>query len=447
MLSAASLPEEVVDAEDLALVERLVQRVVQLHRAREVGAERLLHDDARALGQARPRRAAARLRARPRAERSGSAGARRRRRARLRARRRSSPAPRCPPTGTRRRGATRTSSQSSSGTPWCANSSSAPRANARKPSSSRSSSDVPTIRHSGSSPACARWNSPGRSLRRARSPVAPNSTITCGRSGEIRLELMSVGSDPTTHLSARFGGCEPSRRNCSQGGLGSGAGPEDDLGGRLGVLFGRAPAPRSARIAATRRAFERPQAPAPSAATAPSAMAQRAPNCCDTQPTIGPPIGVLPRNSIAWSASTRPRISGAGFDLHDRRRRDEERDARDAEERARTSTRTTGSARTPSAPSRRRSRATPWRRCATLIVLRRAVRSAPTSAPTLTTENSSVNVVPVAVQVARGEQREDGLEVVRQRADDGHHHERHPELGHAAHVAQPFAHLALGLAA
>ena len=90
------LAEEVVDAEDLALVERLVQRVVQLHRAREVGAERLLHDDARPLGQARPRRAAARPRARRRAGRSGSAAARRRRRARPRARRRSSPAPPCP---------------------------------------------------------------------------------------------------------------------------------------------------------------------------------------------------------------------------------------------------------------------------------------------------------------------------------------------------------------
>ena len=54
-----------------------------------------------------------------------------------------------------------------------------------------------TCRRSGTraaGPACARWNRPGRSLRRARSPVAPNSTITCGRSGEIRLELMSVGS-------------------------------------------------------------------------------------------------------------------------------------------------------------------------------------------------------------------------------------------------------------
>ncbi len=46
------LPEEVVDAEDLTLVERLVQRRVELHRAREVGTERLLHDDAGPIGEA-----------------------------------------------------------------------------------------------------------------------------------------------------------------------------------------------------------------------------------------------------------------------------------------------------------------------------------------------------------------------------------------------------------
>ena len=37
----------------------------------------------------------------------------------------------------------------------------------------------------------------------------------------------------------------------------------------------------------------------------------RAPKAWHTAPTIGPPIGVLPRNTIACSASTRPRISGA----------------------------------------------------------------------------------------------------------------------------------------
>ncbi len=47
------LAEEMVDAEDLVLVEHLVQFGVERDRALEVGPERLLHDDARALGEAR----------------------------------------------------------------------------------------------------------------------------------------------------------------------------------------------------------------------------------------------------------------------------------------------------------------------------------------------------------------------------------------------------------
>ena len=43
------LAEEVVDAKDLLLGEHLVQLGVQRHRAREIRAERLLHDDARVL--------------------------------------------------------------------------------------------------------------------------------------------------------------------------------------------------------------------------------------------------------------------------------------------------------------------------------------------------------------------------------------------------------------
>ena len=40
-------------------------------------------------------------------------------------------------------------------------------------------------------------------------------------------------------------------------------------------------------------------------------MATRGPATSATHPTIGPPIGVLPRNTIDWMASTRPRYSGA----------------------------------------------------------------------------------------------------------------------------------------
>ena len=46
-------PEEVVDPEDLVLVEDRVHRVVQRDRAGEIGPERLLHDDARAVGHPR----------------------------------------------------------------------------------------------------------------------------------------------------------------------------------------------------------------------------------------------------------------------------------------------------------------------------------------------------------------------------------------------------------
>ena len=58
------LAEEVVDAEDLALVERLVQRGVQPPGAGQVGAERLLHDDPAALDEVGVGRASAPRRAR-----------------------------------------------------------------------------------------------------------------------------------------------------------------------------------------------------------------------------------------------------------------------------------------------------------------------------------------------------------------------------------------------
>src|SRR3954467_11851675 len=44
---------------------------------------------------------------------------------------------------------------------------------------------------------------------------------------------------------------------------------------------------------------------------APTVSDARGPARSATQPTMGPPIGVLPRNTIAWMASTRPRYAGA----------------------------------------------------------------------------------------------------------------------------------------
>jgi hypothetical protein len=45
------LAEEVIDAKDLLLGKHFVQLGVQRHRARQIGAEGLLHDDARVLHQ------------------------------------------------------------------------------------------------------------------------------------------------------------------------------------------------------------------------------------------------------------------------------------------------------------------------------------------------------------------------------------------------------------
>ena len=72
------------------------------------------------------------------------------------------------------------------------NSSSALRTFCLNPSASRSSSDTPTMRQPGMKPALARWNSPGSSLRRARSPVAPNSTTTCGNRGPTPAGILAT---------------------------------------------------------------------------------------------------------------------------------------------------------------------------------------------------------------------------------------------------------------
>ena len=53
------LAQEMIDAEDLVLVEDLVQLGVQRHRACQIGAERLFHDDPGALDEAGLRRAGA----------------------------------------------------------------------------------------------------------------------------------------------------------------------------------------------------------------------------------------------------------------------------------------------------------------------------------------------------------------------------------------------------
>src|SRR5580692_3086880 len=54
------------------------------------------------------------------------------------------------------------------------------RARCRKSSSLSSLVEEPMTRYSGMRPDMERWSNPGNSLRAARSPVAPKSTMTCG---------------------------------------------------------------------------------------------------------------------------------------------------------------------------------------------------------------------------------------------------------------------------
>src|SRR5258708_9543960 len=54
------------------------------------------------------------------------------------------------------------------------------------------SSATAMILQPGMNPALDRWNKPGKSLRRARSPVAPNRTTTCGNCGPTPAEILAI---------------------------------------------------------------------------------------------------------------------------------------------------------------------------------------------------------------------------------------------------------------
>ena len=175
------LAQEVVDAEDLLLVEDLVQHVVEGDGAGQVGAERLLHDDPRPLDQLGVAPASGSRSGPPRAGRSGSAAAAVRRRSPPRPRPRRRPAPAAPPRSRRRSAASRSSPTAA------ARSSPVRELVARRGGpgggTPRRSSCASSSRRCGSrasSPTCARCSRPGSSLRAARSPVAPNRMMTCG---------------------------------------------------------------------------------------------------------------------------------------------------------------------------------------------------------------------------------------------------------------------------
>ena len=192
------LAEEVVDAEDLLLAEDPLDRVVELRALREVGAERLLHDHPRAARRARAARSMRDDRRRGRGRHAQV----------VQQARRPPPELAPPPAPTARGEALGALAQVDVGEP---RGEVAPIASSvagvaaelvpRRPGEvagtrrrRSSSSEVPTMRKSGISPWVERCSSPGSSLRRARSPVAPKSTMTCGSSVGTAEAAASPGS-------------------------------------------------------------------------------------------------------------------------------------------------------------------------------------------------------------------------------------------------------------
>ena len=171
-------------------------------------------------------------------------------------------------------------------------------------------------------------------------------------------------------------------------------------------------------------------------------MPARGPHIWLTKPTMGPPMGVLPRKTIAWSASTRPRISGAAFtctiavdavrkamlaqpiampngNVEREARRERQREHRDAERGARHDDVTDRDLLAP----RGRQRAD-QRTDADDREQHRERRVA-------------------AVERPLHEQRHHDLEVEGERPDDCHHDERDPQLGLATRVGESGPYLPL----
>ncbi len=63
------------------------------------------------------------------------------------------------------------------------------------------------IRHLGMKRAVMRWKSPGSSLRWERSPVAPNSTTTCGAFGPTPAGIFDIAKAPELFVLSRLRHC------------------------------------------------------------------------------------------------------------------------------------------------------------------------------------------------------------------------------------------------
>ena len=106
---------------------------------------------------------------------------------------------------------------------------------------------------------------------------------------------------------------------------------------------------------------------------------------------MGPPIGVEPRNTIAWMARTRPRYSAPAsswtmaVDVVMKVMEARPSSTATGKATTRPGVRASSTMATPNAPAA-------WTSCCGFTVVRRAVLSAPISEPRLSTENSRVKV-------------------------------------------------------
>ncbi len=145
------LAKEVVDPEDPVLVKYLMQPGVQRYRTRQVGAERLFHDDPGPVDETglakHPHRRQGRARRHAHVMQATTFGWERLLRP-----------VHCRFEDRGTSGERHIVQILDKGIP----------------------SETPMIRQPGINPAVDRWNSPGNSFRRARSPVAPTRTTTCG---------------------------------------------------------------------------------------------------------------------------------------------------------------------------------------------------------------------------------------------------------------------------
>ena len=164
---------------------------------------------------------------------------------------------------------------------------------------------------------------------------------------------------------------------------------------------------------------------------------------CPMKPTMGPPIGVLPRKATVHSAMTRPRICGSALSCSVVLAR-----ARNVMLAAPTNTRdTTATGRVGDDGEQGDHDAEHDRDAGqgvdAVVAPARHEQAADDGTHAHGRRHHAVGAG-VAVEGVLGHHRQDDLELVGQRADHEHHQQRRAQRRRTPHVAQPLAYLALG---